>query len=562
MRKKYEKTDWKARKGTNLNRFEKSQESSKSVILENAPTSVTEPGTSFSVDNMNKIEQGICDAYETIVEEEQARMDGDKGTLATAKNYTDEVADQEVADRNTAISEHDESDSSHRGIRRKLADESQERQTADQDLQNQIISESQARVQGNETALNAAISYADQKAEALCATLDGAQAVALSGALLTRIINGTTPVARNLFDPSTVFVADKTIISDINGTIGVCREQDSATVTVETLSVSPVSPNEPTLLGNVATFANLPQTAQDAVELGWNTPKIDDYARVLRDETNEDKTVEWYIGGIEDGIIAWANPVVINTSDYQAQTTAQDSGRVLTGGAAAGTFGESLPVDNAPTENSNNLINSGALYRLMKDVFLLSHPIGSIYMTAAADEDTAVKVQNKYGGTWEAWGKGRVPVGVDGAHVEFNTVEKTGGEKAHVLTAGETGEHTHTYSGTSGSISANHTHNFNHYHTTEPHTHALVYGIHKTIQGGRYGHPSSGAWTFDEVSGDMGLAQPRTYYLSEMGAPQETGYASSDHAHNYSGTTAKSGSGAAHNNLQPYITCYMYKRTA
>ena len=62
----YEKTEWKARQGSNLQRFEKSQETETSVVLRNEPTSVTEPGTPFSVANMNKIEQGIYDAHEAL----------------------------------------------------------------------------------------------------------------------------------------------------------------------------------------------------------------------------------------------------------------------------------------------------------------------------------------------------------------------------------------------------------------------------------------------------------------------------------------------------------------
>jgi len=77
----YDKTEWKARKGTNLNRFKKFQETAEYVILENAPTSVTEPGTSFSVNAMNKMEQGIFDAHKMIADK------ADKVGHATAGNF-------------------------------------------------------------------------------------------------------------------------------------------------------------------------------------------------------------------------------------------------------------------------------------------------------------------------------------------------------------------------------------------------------------------------------------------------------------------------------------------
>lgn len=67
----YEKTEWKARKGAGLSRFKKSDETAGSVVLENAPVSVTEPGTPFSAASMNKIERGIYDAHEMIAREGQ-----------------------------------------------------------------------------------------------------------------------------------------------------------------------------------------------------------------------------------------------------------------------------------------------------------------------------------------------------------------------------------------------------------------------------------------------------------------------------------------------------------
>ena len=52
----YEKTVWKARQGENLNRFDKENETSKSVVLRNNPGLLTEPGMPFSAANMNRIE--------------------------------------------------------------------------------------------------------------------------------------------------------------------------------------------------------------------------------------------------------------------------------------------------------------------------------------------------------------------------------------------------------------------------------------------------------------------------------------------------------------------------
>ena len=46
-------------------------------------------------------------------------------------------------------------------------------------------------------------------------------------------------------------------------------------------------------------------------------------------------------------------------------------------------------------------------------------------------------------GTWTLWGAGRVPVGVDTTDSDFNSVEKTGGEKKRQITINNLPEHTH-----------------------------------------------------------------------------------------------------------------------
>lgn len=48
-------------------------------------------------------------------------------------------------------------------------------------------------------------------------------------------------------------------------------------------------------------------------------------------------------------------------------------------------------------------------------------------------------------GTWEAFGTGKVTVAIDAEQTEFDTVEKTGGEKTHLLTSGESGVPAHNH---------------------------------------------------------------------------------------------------------------------
>lgn len=61
--------------------------------------------------------------------------------------------------------------------------------------------------------------------------------------------------------------------------------------------------------------------------------------------------------------------------------------------------------------------------------------IGTLY--GAGDGTTTFNLPNL---------KGRVPVGFDSAQTEFSVLGKTGGEKAHSLTADENGPHTHEIS--------------------------------------------------------------------------------------------------------------------
>lgn len=186
-----------------------------------------------------------------------------------------------------------------------------------------------------------------------------------------------------------------------------------------------------------------------------------------------------------------------------------------------------------------------------------TYPVGSIYMTAGSASPAVL-----FGGTWTRWGSGRVPVSIDTAQTEFNTTEKTGGVKTHTLTAAEMPSHTHSvpnHTHTVGNQNANHTHTFS--ATTSSsggHTHTLLTSNNYQSGSSRSGPYNNG--TYGTASSAMNTAGAHTHTLSGTSGSQ-----SASHTHSVTNgacTTGAAGSTNAHTNLQPYITCYMWKRTA
>lgn len=143
----------------------------------------------------------------------------------------------------------------------------------------------------------------------------------------------------------------------------------------------------------------------------------------------------------------------------------------------------------------------------------LVYPVGSIYMSVNNTNPSTL-----FGGTWVAWGEGKVPVGVNTSDTDFNAVEKTGGAKTH----------SHTNPSTNATaLTVN---------QIPSHTHSVQYLASER---------GAGQYPSNLVNTGAG---GQTLTTSASGGSQ-------GHTHGMGDTGASS-------SLQPYITCYMWKRTA
>lgn len=194
------------------------------------------------------------------------------------------------------------------------------------------------------------------------------------------------------------------------------------------------------------------------------------------------------------------------------------------------------------------------------------YPVGSIYFSM-----NNINPSKLFGvGTWERIAEGRTLIGASSKYA----AGAVGGEESHKLTVGEMPSHTHTFTGTavtSGNQSANHTHSFsgttssNGSHTHELRTSNSEYPYStyskSTATGGNQ-------WSFLTLSknrvigeGNLNIIANGSHTHSVSGT---TGNNNVNHTHSVTakGTNSSTGSGQAHNNMQPYLVTYIWQRTA
>ena len=185
----------------------------------------------------------------------------------------------------------------------------------------------------------------------------------------------------------------------------------------------------------------------------------------------------------------------------------------ITGNAATAT--SATNATNATTQASGTNNTTIATTAFVQTALQSLYPVGSIYVNATSSTNPGTLLGF---GTWTAFGAGRVMVGFNASDPLFDTAEETGGSKDAIVVS-------HNHSATSTSV------------VTDPgHSHSL--------SGVTY------------VSGTNG------YYDQGGASGVSTGTATTGITVATTTTVASTGSSGTNANLQPYITVYMWKRTA
>jgi hypothetical protein len=175
------------------------------------------------------------------------------------------------------------------------------------------------------------------------------------------------------------------------------------------------------------------------------------------------------------------------------------------------------------------------------------HPVGSIYINASVATNPGTLLGF---GTWAAFGAGRVMVGFNAGNTLFDTAEETGGSYDAIAV-------THTHTASAGNQSADHTHSFSATTSTTSLTGTFAVSAQANITSGVFSRGTG-------FSGNGG--EPQTNYPINMDASHNhtvsgtTGTVSANH--NHAITVDSTGTSGTNANIQPYITVYMWKRTA
>jgi len=203
---------------------------------------------------------------------------------------------------------------------------------------------------------------------------------------------------------------------------------------------------------------------------------------------------------------------IISGADFNSEFTAVQTAvntKADTNGDASEAFSASTAISGTNTTQvaTTAFVTDATSKATIADIV---YPVGSLFTTTAAYADSAAVVAVIGGNTWTSFGAGKVLIGVDSGDTDFDTVEETGGAKtdSHALTVDEMPAHNHI----------------------APNKDCASYGS-------VYGTTTATVNTFCDTNGVTSTSAPNT-------------------------STTGGGTAHSHSTVQPYITVYMWKRTA
>lgn len=194
-------------------------------------------------------------------------------------------------------------------------------------------------------------------------------------------------------------------------------------------------------------------------------------------------------------------------------------------------FGTVVDTINGNIEGVNIKNGSITQQKLANNTLERMWPVGSVYINASDDTNPGTTIGF---GTWEVFATGRMLLGVDESDTDFNAVGKTGGAKTVALTEAQNGRHRHSVDPPNTSTSSNsHSHNIS------------------------------------SILDNLGGGSTNNALTSYPGANIRivSNKSTSSHSHSHSVNipafnSAYSGNGEAHDNMSPWVTVYMWRRTS